>query len=655
MLLTVTRFRSIGFLLSALTGLTVALLVSVFSLVAKDAYDKQQATSHLLSDIGALQNILNAQELTLLIQSQIRVKAADGAAGTKSLQQMAQLRSSLDAAVDASTNLAEPRQDLVSSTAKVRQNYAVLQKNWTDILGTLTDSDPTRRAGLNNDSGPLRMNFTDALKDHATILANDLDSSDPFISEMMKIKNIALKMREDAGTGRGIIMRILSAGTKPEPAQLAQIAEMDGRISAPWGVIMADLRLPLVPLEMRQVINRTNQIYFDGYRNLRQKIIDGLSADTPSRMSSADWLAQTDGPMESITQVAATALNLSYTRVSGQLAEAQTKLYIAVGLMILSIALAALTTIVVVGRVIRPLSAIAKAMETVAEGDLQHKIPYKNRQDEIGRFARALKTFRDNAREKQQMESELLQNQMARETAEASNRIKSEFLANMSHELRTPLNAVIGFSDIMKQKLFGPLNKQYDEYAGLIHESGQLLLNLVSDILDIAKIEAGKFTLDLQNVDLADAVNSCSRLVKRRADERHISLNVVLPPEPLTFVADARAFKQILLNLLSNAIKFSCDGGKVSIVGEAGPESLKVTVRDNGIGIPASMLSRIGHAFEQVNNDPTRSREGTGLGLALVRSLVSEHGGKFAIDSIEHVGTTVIIELPLLQKARLAA
>ncbi len=243
---------------------------------------------------------------------------------------------------------------------------------------------------------------------------------------------------------------------------------------------------------------------------------------------------------------------------------------------------------------------------------------------------------------------------MAREAAEASNRVKSEFLANMSHELRTPLNAIIGFSDLMQHQLHGPLSPRYEEYAGLINESGNHLLNLVSDILDLAKIEAGRFALDMRDVDLQDTVDYCLRLTQRRAEECGIRLTGRMDG-PLLLTADARACKQIVLNLLSNAVKFTRKGGTVELAVQPAGDSLRVIVRDSGIGIPAHVLARLGTAFEQANNDPMLAREGTGLGLALVKSLVAQHGGALRIESEENIGTTVTVELPRAQPARVAA
>ena len=333
------------------------------------------------------------------------------------------------------------------------------------------------------------------------------------------------------------------------------------------------------------------------------------------------------------------------------LEQANREFDIALLLMILSISLASFTLLYAIFRVIRPLRAITGAMQAVAGNNLDHRIPFQDRRDEIGQFAQALRLFRDNVIEKRKLEEALRENQLAKETAESSSRVKSQFLANMSHELRTPLNAIIGFSELIQNQIYGPLQKQYREYATIIHESGHHLLNLVSDILDIAKIEAGKFVLDIQDVDLTESVAYCIRLVKNRADEQRIKLVTLLPAQGLIFPADQRAFRQILLNLLSNAIKFSQPGDEVEVAARITRERLAVTVRDHGIGMSESLLARVGRPFEQAINDPTHAREGTGLGLSLVRALVDQHGGVLTIESREGVGTAVTCELPLAPAA----
>jgi PAS domain S-box-containing protein len=244
----------------------------------------------------------------------------------------------------------------------------------------------------------------------------------------------------------------------------------------------------------------------------------------------------------------------------------------------------------------------------------------------------------------------------AQERAESASKAKSRFLANMSHELRTPLNAVIGFTDMMRQRTFGPLgNEKYEEYATLIYDSGQLLLDLISDMLDMAKIEAGKLELNLETVDFTGTIEDSVRMLRDRAEEAGLELSVAIPAEPLFVTADKRAVKQIMLNLLSNAIKFTPAGGSVGVsLSDKGGE-VAISICDTGIGIPADDLERLGRPFEQVEGDPMIAKNGAGLGLALVRALIEKHGGSLAIASEEGMGTEVTVTFPLQAGKRAAA
>ena len=241
----------------------------------------------------------------------------------------------------------------------------------------------------------------------------------------------------------------------------------------------------------------------------------------------------------------------------------------------------------------------------------------------------------------------------ARDEAVAANIAKSTFLANMSHELRTPLNAIIGFAEIMRRQMFGPLgSEQYTDYADLIHESGQLLLELISDVLDMAKIEAGKLELNFERLPLSLVIEDCLRLIKERAWQNGVTLQTSLSEAVPAIEADRRAFKQILLNLLSNAVKFTMRGGCITVRTGLTEDCLLLSVEDDGVGIPAEDLPRLASPFEQARTDATLSAGGAGLGLALVRALAEKHGGRVRIESEQGLGTTVKVWLPLTQYDR---
>ncbi len=232
--------------------------------------------------------------------------------------------------------------------------------------------------------------------------------------------------------------------------------------------------------------------------------------------------------------------------------------------------------------------------------------------------------------------------------AQAANCAKTEFLANMSHELRTPLNAIIGFSEMIESGVFGPVGSaKYLEYATDINESGQHLLELINDILDLAKIENGKLELDEQIVDVSKVAKSCLTVIKERALEGGLKVKHRLPKNLPALWADERKFKQILINLLSNAVKFTPEGGRVSLETVVEPDqSLAIKVCDTGIGIAAEDIGKALAPFTQVDSKLTRNYEGTGLGLPLSKALVELHGGALELESEVDVGTTVTVRFP---------
>ena len=235
-----------------------------------------------------------------------------------------------------------------------------------------------------------------------------------------------------------------------------------------------------------------------------------------------------------------------------------------------------------------------------------------------------------------------------KEEADFANRSKSEFLANMSHELRTPLNAIIGFSEIIRDQLFGPVGQdQYVEYAGDIFDSGSLLLSLINDILDMSKIEAGKRELNESVMDVQDTMRSVARLVAARAKAGRVKLTLTVPKDMPSFRAEERAMKQILTNLLTNAIKFTPEGGTVSLSAEIqGFDQIIMTCKDSGIGMSDEEIPVALAPFGQIESALSRKNQGTGLGLPLTRALVEMHGGMLELHSKVGEGTTIILNFP---------
>jgi cell cycle sensor histidine kinase DivJ len=250
-----------------------------------------------------------------------------------------------------------------------------------------------------------------------------------------------------------------------------------------------------------------------------------------------------------------------------------------------------------------------------------------------------------NISDRKNQEAELVR---TRDEADSANRIKTQFLANMSHELRTPLNSIMGFSEILNRELFGSLGEgRYRDYAHLIHESGEHLLNVVNDILDISKIETGKFKIVKEPVDLASLVESCCDVMRHTAEQKQLTLMVEVAPVLPALAADRRACKQMLLNVISNAIKFTNPGGSVRVSARALNGTVEIAVTDNGVGIAAAELPKLGNPFVQASNSRDASCEGAGLGLSVVKGLAKLHGGKLELRSTLGKGTTATITLPL--------
>ena len=237
--------------------------------------------------------------------------------------------------------------------------------------------------------------------------------------------------------------------------------------------------------------------------------------------------------------------------------------------------------------------------------------------------------------------------EQAKDAAEHADSSKSNLLANVSHELRTPLNAIIGFSEVMRNQILGPiLNPKYREYIEDIHKSGEHLLEMINDILDFSKIEAGHLELYEETIDLEDAINSVVRLLRDQATSAELNVVPLVASNLPQLKGDTRRLKQVLINLLSNSIKFTPAGGSIEITAEAAEDGIDLIVKDSGIGIPEADLERVMLPFAQVDNPMSRKHLGTGLGLPLAKRLVELHGGNFRLQSEVGVGTRITAHFP---------
>jgi signal transduction histidine kinase len=303
-------------------------------------------------------------------------------------------------------------------------------------------------------------------------------------------------------------------------------------------------------------------------------------------------------------------------------------------------------------RVARPVADLVTSMRCIASGDISATVPSLEQQTELGDMARAVQVFKEKAIENQRLREQEARRSTelarARDDAQAANRTKSEFLANMSHELRTPLNAIIGFSEVMQAQIYGALgDKRYTEYAGDIHRSGQHLLEIINDILDLAKVEAGRLELRTDRLDVGQLFTACERLMHNKAATAGVTL-IVRPVDTVpVIVADEIRLRQILLNLLSNAVKFTPRGGYVTLLADRADDgTCEFKVIDTGIGMSEEEVAVAMEPFRQIDNTLARKYEGTGLGLPLTRALIELHGGVFELSSKPGIGTTATVRLP---------
>lgn len=416
---------------------------------------------------------------------------------------------------------------------------------------------------------------------------------------------------------------------KAEPDIIgAAIFRRDGSLFATYAVAHPDRR----PLDQKAAKDRL--------------LIAASSVDAPASDETLERVRFSDNVLELTAPIlldgeviGSIVLKSSLDSITSSL---WTYVLIVSAVMLVSLGLAFVLVSRLQGVISTPIERLLKTMKTVSAGQ-----DYSVRAEPYGRdeLGRVIDGFNHMLAQIQRHE-EVLRN--ARHQAEAANRAKSDFLANMSHELRTPLNAILGFSEVMMREVAGPIGQpHYREYATDIHDSGRHLLEVINDILDLSKIEAGRVELVDGRVQLGPLAEKTVRLVADRAKQAEVEIRLLSEPNLPNLIADERLVKQALLNLLSNAVKFTRRGGRVEVsLLLAADGALCLRVRDTGIGIAEADLERVLTPFTQAESALSRNYQGTGLGLPLTKSFVEMHGGTLALKSRQGEGTEVTLRFP---------
>ncbi len=488
------------------------------------------------------------------------------------------------------------------------------------------------------------------------------------IGALQELKHAISVMSESAQRESGLIAGTIAADDPLVLEDVERLSAFRGRLGQAWETVEAYERFEEAVPEVVAGIERVRQDYFDAFERIRTPIILAGMEGAAFPVTVEEWIGQSDAAIAPILELGRVAGDASSRLTAEREVVGQRRLVAATIILIVTIAIGAVFMTIVLLWIARPLDRITKAMTALADGDETVVVPSTNIHGEIGRMARAVQTFKDSledrarqiseANQRLQEANEELEQRVrqrteelatARDEAIEANKAKSQFLANMSHELRTPLNAVIGFSEILVDKVKVDGQSELRDPLQRILRAGRHLLQLINDILDIAKVEAGKMELKIEPVSIVPLLEDAVTTMRPLAEKNGNEIVVLCPDDIQPIAADEVRLRQVLLNLLSNAAKFTEDGTiqiEVEELIRNGGDRMSIAVTDNGIGMTQEQIANVFMEFVQADATSTRRFGGTGLGLAISQRFCRLMGGEIKVESEPGKGSTFTIDLP---------